>query len=411
MSHGASFDVVIAGASIAGCTAATFLGRRGLRVLVVERASARNAYKRVCTHFIQPCGTPTLRRLGVVERMEAAGAVRNSIHTYTPFGKVPHAIDEHGYNIRREKLDPLLREVAAGTRGVELRLGTAATSLVRRGERVVGVGLADGSTVHASLVVGADGRDSKVAGWARLDGRIAANNRFLYFAYFEGLPLVTGKVSQSWLLGPAIAYCLPNDEGITCAAVMPHKDRLPEFRRDLEKSFLSFWEGIPDAPDFRKATRRSPIMGMLEMPNCIRPASAAGIALVGDAAMTSDPVLGVGCGWALQTAEWLSDDVAAALLSRSPRAIDKALARYGRHHAARLRFHYELNNRVSLATPFNALDRFVYGASTRDPRVARAFQRLGARLVQPTAILRPRLLARALWAHRPAWLGGEELRV
>ena len=34
---------------------------------------------------------------------------------------------------------------------------------------------------------------------------------------------------------------------------------------------------------------------------------APGLALVGDAALATDPLFGVGCGWAFQTAEWLAD--------------------------------------------------------------------------------------------------------
>src|SRR3954453_10144622 len=133
------YDVVIAGASIAECTAATFFGRRGLKVLLVDRTANRATYKKVCTHFIQPCGTPTLERLGLVERIEAVGGVRNSADSYTSLGHVTGAIDEYGFNIRREKLDPMLREHAAATDGVELRMGTAVTGLVRENDRVVGV--------------------------------------------------------------------------------------------------------------------------------------------------------------------------------------------------------------------------------------------------------------------------------
>ncbi len=105
------FDVAIVGGSIAGCTAATFFARQGLRVALLERNADPNAYKKVCTHYIQPCALPTLQRLRLAERIEAAGGVRNGVELWTRWGWIRFGLDErfppHGYNIRREKLDPI----------------------------------------------------------------------------------------------------------------------------------------------------------------------------------------------------------------------------------------------------------------------------------------------------------------
>lgn len=61
----AHFDVVIAGASLAGCTAATLFARQGLSVVLLEAHRDPNHYKRACTHFIQPTAWPTISRLGL----------------------------------------------------------------------------------------------------------------------------------------------------------------------------------------------------------------------------------------------------------------------------------------------------------------------------------------------------------
>ena len=44
------------------------------------------------------------------------------------------------------------------------------------------------------------------------------------------------------------------------------------------------------------------MLGKLDLPNVIRPAARPGVAFVGDAALASDPLWGVGCGWAFQSA-------------------------------------------------------------------------------------------------------------
>ena len=50
------YDAVIVGGSLAGSTTAILLGREGLRVAVVEKQPDPNAFKRICSHFIQASG-------------------------------------------------------------------------------------------------------------------------------------------------------------------------------------------------------------------------------------------------------------------------------------------------------------------------------------------------------------------
>jgi flavin-dependent dehydrogenase len=354
----------------------------------------------VCTHFLQPCATPTLRRLGLVEAIERAGGVKNDVDICTPFGWIPSPIEEHGYNIRRQVLDPMLRDLAAETPGVELRMGHAAKGLLQESGRVVGVKIEDrdGATheLRAQLVVGADGRHSKIAEMAGLEAETAPNNRFLYAAYYKNLPPVNGTRSHIWFCGRDAAYHFPNDGGLTCVAVMPHKDALPAFRGDLEGSFRRLLAQLPRAPKLDGAERVSDFFGMLELPNHARPASAPGIALVGDAAMTSDPLFGVGCGWALQTGEWLADDVGEALASKSD--VDAALSTYREHHAGRLRMHHQIINGASHAKPFNPFERLFLTASVKDRAIAKDFGRVGARIAHPKDVIGPKFLIRALWA-------------
>lgn len=213
----ADYDIVIVGASIAGCTAATLFARRGLRVALVERGSDPNRYKKLCTHFIQAGAIATIERLGLAEQIEAAGGIPNSIDVWTPWGWLrPHAIDgpiAHGYNIRRQVLDPMLRALAAGTPGVELMLGYSARGLRTEGGRVCSVqvegDIRSVREVRARLVVGADGRRSRVAALSGLPASLRPHSRFGYFTYYRNLPLVTGTGSQMWMLDPDVGYAFP----------------------------------------------------------------------------------------------------------------------------------------------------------------------------------------------------------
>lgn len=116
------FDVAIVGASLAGCAAAILLGRQGARVALIERRPDPSAYKVLCTHYIQASATGVLERLGLAERIEAAGGVRNGLEVWTRYGWVRPALrpgfahPRYGYDIRREKLDPIVREPPPGHR-------------------------------------------------------------------------------------------------------------------------------------------------------------------------------------------------------------------------------------------------------------------------------------------------------
>ena len=95
----ADYDVVVVGASLAGCTTATLLGRAGdARRSGGAARSDPAAYKTICTHFIQPSATPAIERLGLAERIEAAGGVRGGVELWTRYGWVrPPLGDEFVY--------------------------------------------------------------------------------------------------------------------------------------------------------------------------------------------------------------------------------------------------------------------------------------------------------------------------
>src|SRR4051794_9567333 len=89
--NGTDHDVVVVGASLAGCTTAIFLAREGARVALVERRPDPDAFKRVCGHFIQSSAVPTLERLGLLDVMEQAGAARSRPRVWTQGGTVEGA--------------------------------------------------------------------------------------------------------------------------------------------------------------------------------------------------------------------------------------------------------------------------------------------------------------------------------
>lgn len=370
------YDVVIVGASVGGSAAAILFAQQGLRVALIERSKDIDAYKIVCTHFIQPSALPIIQRMGLAEAIEAAGGVRNGGKAWTRWGWLGSGVisdESHGYNIRRQVLDPLLRRRAATTAGVDFLPGVSLQELIYSGDRVVGLRASGPERevveIRAQLVVGADGRYSRTAELAGLPTKIEANERFMYFAHFRHLPLATGQAAQLWLLDPDVAYALPNDDGITVLALALPKSKLAEFKRDLQGNFLRFFEDLPDGPNLKAAEQVTEVMGMLNIPNISRTTTAPGLALIGDAALAGDPVWGEGIGKAFQAAEWLVDNTAGALRRGHADEVDQALARYRRQHHTALAGRHARDVDFAQARPFNIFERLMYSAATRNPKL------------------------------------------
>ena len=128
------------------------------------------------------------------------------------------------------------------------------------------------------------------------------------------------------------------------------------------------------------------------MPNVSRPAARPGLAFVGDAALASDPLWGVGCGWAFQSAEWLVEETAAAVVGGGD--LDAALDSYRRAHRRRLGPHHFLIADLASARPANPLERALYRRCVADDHVFHAFEAVGSRRRSPATLFTPRTLAR-----------------
>jgi menaquinone-9 beta-reductase len=393
------YDVAVVGGSIAGCAAATLLARQGARVALIESHSDPKAFKSLCTHLIQPSATQTLERLGLVESIAAAGGQPSDTYTWTRYGWFTFSREHSqapesecsGWNIRREKLDPIVRELAAATDGVELMLGRTATALLRDGERVSGVTVRgrDGGErdLRAKLVVAADGRNSRVAKLAEMPAKLKRNNRFIYFAYYRDTPLATGPDPQVWLLDPDAAYAFPTDAGLTLLACMVHKDRLSDFKGDPERGMKRVFDGLVDGPGLDPGKRESKVIGSLDIPNVVHPPSAPGLALIGDAAMACDPLPGVGCGFALQSAEWLADALGPELAG-GPAAVDGALRSYTRRHRDGLKHHARLISSYSAGRKFDPFSKLLYRGAARDQALANRVMLVAGRWITPRQMVK-----------------------
>lgn len=140
-----------------------------------------------------------------------------------------------------------------------------------------------------------------------------------------------------------------------------------------------------DIVDQKQLAEQLLAVGKINLPNVIHTPIAAGLALVGDAALATDPLWGVGCGWALQSGEWLADSVAPALLGHEP--LQRGLRRYRRCHSRALYGHAAMIYDYTTGRKFKAVERLLFSCVARDERLTLTFTAMATRNLAPTRAL------------------------
>ncbi len=67
----AHFDVIVAGAGVAGSTTAALLAQQGSDVLLVERATFPR--EKICGEGLMPAGADILHKLGILSELQGEG--------------------------------------------------------------------------------------------------------------------------------------------------------------------------------------------------------------------------------------------------------------------------------------------------------------------------------------------------
>jgi menaquinone-9 beta-reductase len=301
-----------------------------------------------------------------------------------------------GYNIQRCTLDPMLRQLAAETPGINYLAGFTVRKVTQQNGGVE-VEADPASMLKARVLVAADGRNSTIAKLVGVKASSSENCRFGAFRSYRNVPSRRGTCSQMWLRGPEVGYVFPNDDGVTVISYMATKDLIEEFRSDANRALERRMAQFPDAPDLGDAEPLGDTLLVKDYPNLWRQPIAGNIAFVGDSLMSIDPLWGVGCGFAFQSAEWLVDELAPALKrGESP---TPALRRYARQVTRRFGGHRFLINDYGRRRGFNALERLMFSAAAKDREFSRHTHAFGARMIGVGRFLSPLAIMRALWIN------------
>jgi len=298
------WDVFIVGGGPAGLAAAIAARRRGLSVVVADGAVP--PIDKPCGEGLMPDGVAALRELGIAIPEDEAYPFRGV--RFVSNGAKAEAEFPRGtaYGIRRTYLHRVLSDHAAAS-GVRVLWHAAVTGLHPEGV------LVSGELVPARWVVGADGTNSRVRAWAKLDqhGLDATqkkNPRFGFRRHYRVAPW-SDFMELHWGRDCQV-YVTPVSREEVCVALISPS---PKLRLRLEDTLAQFPELCAR---LENAEHASSERGAVTVTRRLRRVYRGRTVLVGDASGGVDAITGEGLCLAFRQAALLGDCLASGDFAR-----------------------------------------------------------------------------------------------
>ena len=316
------YDAIIVGGGPAGSSAAIRLAENGARVLLLEEK--RMPREKLCGEFITPECFPSLNRLGVMDRLMAAGAQKiTRIGLAASNGRTVQAsiaeMSGEGtwaISLSRARFDQVLFERARES-GANCLEGMAVKECLYREDRPSGVeavALPEGKTVtfEADLIVDASGRNSRLtlSREERMGGR-KGSRLYAMKAHLEGISGLEERVDL---------YIFPGGYG----GLSPVEEELANLCFIVNEKTVKAASG--DAAEILRRTVmrnglaaerlvRTQVIGKWHSAGPLtfgaRTLSTHSIISIGDSSGMIDPFTGTGIQVALRTGEIVAESIIA----------------------------------------------------------------------------------------------------
>ena len=308
-----SYDIITVGGGIAASSLAIAMAGRGAKVLVLERE--KQFKDRVRGEAVVPWGVAEANELGIcgllrencghdVPWVEAGSGLRDLRATtpqQLPLLSFPHQVMQ----------ETLL--AAAENAGAEVRRGVSLKHIESGAMPSVTVEGNSRQPISARLVVAADGRGSVARKWAGFSVCEQNNDYYMAGVLLGGVRASTETIYAVFNpeLGTWVGLIPQAGERFRAYFVYP---KTAGYRLQGESMLSQFFrksaEGYPPLADYYVGAKSvGPLASFDASDHWVEHPYRDGVALVGDAAATTDPTYGQGLSFALRAARVLRDEL------------------------------------------------------------------------------------------------------
>ncbi len=310
---GLSYDIVTIGGGIAAAALAKAMAERGAKVLVLEKESRFK--DRVRGEGIVPWGVAEARELGILELLRTScaldvplvdGGMGPRDLTSTTPQRLPSISFAH-----QEMQETLLS--AAESAGAEVRRGVTVVQIEPGPTPLVVMGGHSQERISARLVVAADGRGSASRKWGGF--KVSEHVNDYYMAGVLLSDVSSAPDTMYFVFDPNFGTCI----GLVPLSKKRHRGyfmypKTAGYRLQGEQMLnLFFSESAKTYPllsgYYAGAKSIGPLASFDVSESWVEHPYREGIALIGDAAATSDPTFGQGMSLALRDARVLRNEL------------------------------------------------------------------------------------------------------
>lgn len=312
------YDVIIVGGGLGGSALGKSLAENGKRVLILEREKAFR--DRVRGEYVHPWGVAETKALGIYDLLKHTCGHEARFRWYQILDTLPVVLRDLVETTphRTESLQfyhPEMQEeliqaagqagafVQRGSKVIDIKPGPVPSVVAREGENE--------RTYQSRLVVGADGRDSLSRKWAGFPVQRDQDRMVIMGLLYDGLPAPENTVHA--FINPsknefAILTPLGNTR-VRCYTGFFQQEgrrRLSGTKDIGEFISISISAGAP-SEWYVNAVTAGPLASFESADTWVSHPYGNGIALIGDAASSSDPCYGCGLSLTLRDVRVLRD--------------------------------------------------------------------------------------------------------